>query len=349
MLSEKTRRYVKGKQLGSGAYGAVFDAIRDDGKIFAFKEYNSRGMDIDVGALREISALKMIGGMHNIINIEDIILEIKGDEKPTLGIVMQKYSSDLYKLIQENTITLGQKLIIAEKLIESVCFLHKNSIMHRDIKPENILINTDNEPVLADFTLAKVFRGIHAYGSHTGKIATVFYRAPEVHSGERYSFSSDCWSLGMVLYELFNGYSLPYGLENIEMYIKANNRRFWNTTHGKLVCKMLENNPSKRMTAKEALNYPLFSRAREIKELELNVKKRIVTDEVKEICNLLHTTKPITFLAAQIYKEETECLAEYAVELAFKFYETEPYEIEMEEYYHKELEILKRMNFNLFV
>jgi serine/threonine protein kinase len=53
--------YTIGTKLGSGTFGIVYKVRRGDGKTFAFKKF-PKDSEIDLGALREISILKMFQG-----------------------------------------------------------------------------------------------------------------------------------------------------------------------------------------------------------------------------------------------------------------------------------------------
>merc|ERR1711972_281474 len=52
--------------------------------------------------------------------------------------------------------TKGAQLRVARGLLSAVAFLHASGTMHRDIKPGNVMLTDELEPVLIDFSLAKV-------------------------------------------------------------------------------------------------------------------------------------------------------------------------------------------------
>lgn len=72
--------------------------------------------------------------------------------------------------------------------------------MHRDIKSANILVGTNGACKLADFNVSKVVNGPN--GLLRTQTGTPYYASPEVWSDKPYSFKSDIWSLGCVLYEM---------------------------------------------------------------------------------------------------------------------------------------------------
>jgi len=91
---------------------------------------------------------------------------------------------------------------ISFQMIKAVNHLHSNKCLHRDIKPENILHNAAGQVKLTDFGISRDLAVSSAICTFVG---THSYMAPERCSSETYSFLSDTWSIGMVIYELATG------------------------------------------------------------------------------------------------------------------------------------------------
>uniref|UniRef100_A0A8C5A1Q2 RAF proto-oncogene serine/threonine-protein kinase n=1 Tax=Gadus morhua TaxID=8049 RepID=A0A8C5A1Q2_GADMO len=137
--------------------------------------------------------------------------------KDNLAIVTQWCEgSSLYKHlhVQETNYKMFQLIDIARQTAQGMDYLHAKNIIHRDMKSNNIFLHEGLTVKIGDFGLATVkarWSGSHQVEQPSGSI---LWMAPEVirmQDNNPYSFQSDVYSYGVVLYELMTG-ELPYAL-----------------------------------------------------------------------------------------------------------------------------------------
>jgi len=103
--------------------------------------------------------------------------------------------------------------------------LHRMEMLHQDLKPENIMFDKNGTLKIIDFGSVKI-AGItelspHNHKDEQGVLGTLNYTAPEYHFGQRGQIKSDLYSLGVIIYEMFNN-ALPFGGNMPEKPTKIN-------------------------------------------------------------------------------------------------------------------------------
>ncbi|KAH8547441.1 kinase-like domain-containing protein, partial [Umbelopsis sp. PMI_123] len=98
---------------------------------------------------------------------------------------------------------------IINEITLGLAFLHSNDVIHRDLKSLNILMDEHYRAKLCDFGLSTV--KIKSSTKMTHKtIGTTRWMAPEIFVENKYSFKSDIYALGMVMWEIFSRNTTPY-------------------------------------------------------------------------------------------------------------------------------------------
>lgn len=122
------------------------------------------------------------------------------------GLPLTAYASD-------KDCSLEDVLALFSKVCSAITYAHQHGIIHRDLKPSNILVDSDGEPKVLDFGLAKTLSSpADGLVSLTGQIVgTLPYMSPEQAKGnpDEIDTRTDIYSLGVILYELLTGH-YPY-------------------------------------------------------------------------------------------------------------------------------------------
>jgi len=161
------------------------------------------------------------------------------------------------------------------QITSAVQFLHSMGIVHRDIKPENLLYLTrddDSDIKLADFGLAKELEPTAGGGRSMLKASlsgTPAYCAPERLNQDQESKAVDMWSIGCIMYFLLFGVPPFYSNkedeeecddEIIDSVMEANvtfpEGKTISALAKDLILRLLEKDPTKRITADEVLMHP---------------------------------------------------------------------------------------------
>lgn len=144
----------------------------------------------------------------NIVSVFDV-----GHEDKFYYIVMEYVAGSTLQKLINNTAPLlyDNAIFIAKGIAHALEKAHAGGIIHCDIKPHNILLDESGNAKVSDFGIARAISSttITFDGAVLG---SVHYLSPEQAKGEAVTYSSDIYSLGVVLFEMLTG-KLPFGGE----------------------------------------------------------------------------------------------------------------------------------------
>jgi serine/threonine protein kinase len=116
-------------------------------------------------------------------------------------------SSLSQRLLKDGPLPSRQAGRYVRLIARAVHHAHRQGILHRDLKPSNILLDTDDEPHITDFGLAKRLGGDSGQTRTGVVLGTPSYMAPEQAAGRIHELGPACdvYGLGAILYECLTG------------------------------------------------------------------------------------------------------------------------------------------------
>ena len=197
-------------QIGSGAFGEVNKAILSEipgapGYIVAIKSPS-----IETGEIGRLDLLKEAAIMAqfdhpNVVRLVGVVT--LGD--PVLLIMEYCELGSLVRLLIRNEPSESTMYRIAIDCAHGLEYLSSRDFVHRDVAARNVLLGSDERAKIADFGMSRELADSEYYRSAGGQMP-VRWTAPEAMESQRFSQQTDCWSFGVLLYEIWTRGALPY-------------------------------------------------------------------------------------------------------------------------------------------
>ena len=197
-------RYELGRQLGSGGMARVYlghDRLLDrEVAIKVLSEPYASDPQFVERFRREAS--HAAGLNHpNIVAVYD-----RGEADGSYYIVMEYLAGpDLKQVIRSRApLPPLEAIDDAQQILAALGAAHRRDVIHRDVKPQNVLVAEDGHLKVTDFGIARA--GAETDMTEAGSvIGTAQYLSPEQARGDEVTAASDCYAVGIVLYEMLTG------------------------------------------------------------------------------------------------------------------------------------------------
>ncbi|KAK3418203.1 hypothetical protein EUGRSUZ_H04149 [Eucalyptus grandis] len=202
-----TNYFSHENKLGEGGFGEVFQGRLPNGQQVAVKRLSQRSKQGDGEFKNEILLVAKLQHI-NLVRLLGFCLE--GEEKLLVYEFVPNKSLDYFLFDPQKRRQLDWPLRykIIFGIARGMLYLHEDSrlrIIHRDLKCSNILLDSEINPKISDFGMARIF-GVNQTQASTNKIVGTFgYMSPEYAMHGEFSVKSDVYSFGILLLEIICG------------------------------------------------------------------------------------------------------------------------------------------------
>ncbi|KAL5197598.1 hypothetical protein ABZP36_001110 [Zizania latifolia] len=273
------QKYEMGRLLGQGTFAKVYHARNTETSESVAIKVIDKEKVLKGGLMdqikREISVMKLV--RHpNIVQLYEVMAT-----KTKIYFVLEHVKGgELFNKVQRGRLKEDAARKYFQQLICAVDFCHSRGVYHRDLKPENLLLDENSNLKVSDFGLSALADCKRQDGLLHTTCGTPAYVAPEVINRKGYDGAkADIWSCGVILFVLLAGY-LPFHDKNLmDMYKKIGKAQFkcpswFNTDVRRLLLRILDPNPSTRISMEKIMENPWFRKGLDAKLLRYNLQKK---------------------------------------------------------------------------
>ncbi|KAJ8428050.1 hypothetical protein Cgig2_027621 [Carnegiea gigantea] len=258
-------KYELGRLLGCGGFAKVYEAHDTrTNRIVAIKVVSKQKVErgnLAAHVKREIAIMRRLRHPHIIR-----LLEVLATKRKIYFVMEFAKGGELFAKLTKGRFSEDLSRKYFHQLISAVAYCHSRGVYHRDLKPENLLLDENWSLKISDFGLSAVTEQIQTDGMLHTMCGTPAYVAPEILSKKGYDGAKvDIWSCGIILFVLAAGY-LPFNDTNLmNLYRKIYKGeyrcpRWFSPELQHLISRLLDTNPETRITIKEILEDPWFTK-----------------------------------------------------------------------------------------
>lgn len=207
------QRYKIISELGKGGMSDVYEArdviFRREVALKIIKYENAKRIDNLIRFQNE-ARFSAAFNHPNIVKIYDY-----GEYNNLPYIVTEYVKGQTLRdvLDYKRCFSLNESCSIMLQLCDALIEVHSKNIVHRDIKPQNVYYASDGEIKLGDFGISVLLGSGMNVNENKKVMGTAQYLAPELVYGEKATFQSDIYAMGITFFELLTG-RVPFDGKN---------------------------------------------------------------------------------------------------------------------------------------
>ncbi|KAM4106089.1 hypothetical protein ACB094_04G041100 [Castanea mollissima] len=202
-----TDDFSDANKLGQGGFGAVYKGKLFDGQVIAVKRLSKNSGQGDREFKNEVLLVAKLQH-RNLVRLLGFCLE--GIERLLIYEFVPNGSLDhfIFDPIKRAQLDWARCYKIIGGIARGLLYLHEDSrlrIIHRDLKASNILLDSEMNPKISDFGVARLFELDQSVGNTSKIVGTYGYMSPEYAMHGQFSVKSDVFSFGVLVLEIISG------------------------------------------------------------------------------------------------------------------------------------------------
>ncbi|XP_024005536.1 G-type lectin S-receptor-like serine/threonine-protein kinase At4g27290 isoform X2 [Eutrema salsugineum] len=206
-VSEATDGFSDGNKLGQGGFGPVYKGTLTCGQEIAVKRLSRTSRQ---GIEEFKNEIKLIAKLQHRNLVKILGYCVEKDERMLIYEYQRNTSLDSFIFDKERRRELDwpKRMEIIKGIARGLMYLHQDSrlrIIHRDLKASNVLLDSDMNPKISDFGLARTLGGDETEANTTRVVGTYGYMSPEYQIDGYFSLKSDVFSFGVLVLEIVSG------------------------------------------------------------------------------------------------------------------------------------------------
>ncbi|XP_075076211.1 G-type lectin S-receptor-like serine/threonine-protein kinase CES101 isoform X1 [Nicotiana tabacum] len=206
-LAIATDNFSLGNKLGEGGFGPVYKGELPDGQEVAIKRLSTSSGQ---GLLEFKNEILLIAKLQHTNLVRLLGYCTQGEERILVYEYMHNKSLDffLFDTNKKELLNWDTRFKIIEGVAQGLLYLHKYSrltVIHRDLKASNILLDSDMNPKISDFGMARIFGRQESEANTKRIVGTHGYMSPEYALRGIVSTKTDVFSFGVLLLEIVSG------------------------------------------------------------------------------------------------------------------------------------------------